>query len=94
MNCKPGDLAFIVHSEAGNEGRIVLVLGPSRPKGPGANAYGELPLWWCEGQGSPLQDTFGFLNTEFNFPDAYLRPIRPDDLEEQVPSAMELEVTP
>ena len=84
MRCKPGDLAEIVRSLCGNEGRRVVVERIARPsenldaiftfRGCGA-------LWVVQ----PLQplrciypdDTYAFDMKRSAFPDAWLRPIRP-----------------
>jgi hypothetical protein len=81
MNCKPGDLAFIVHSEAGNEGRIVEVV---RWVG-FLNALAESGAndWW---QVRPL-DGKPILWTRQSYGDFYvdrfLRPIRPGSITEE-----------
>lgn len=85
MNCKPGDIAIVIKSAAGNEGKIVEVLSP----------LGEDPVigrtMWCEGEGfcwlvrssgSPIKTSRGRIFGEAPIPDARLRPIRPGDLDE------------
>jgi hypothetical protein len=81
MRCTEGDLAAIVTSEAGNEGRRVLVDCPA-PLGP----HG--PEWWV----TPLQPLrlvccvggytrpCGLTMERTTFADAWLRPIRAEPL--------------
>ena len=82
MNCKPGDLAFIIRSDfPENIGRIVRVV-----KYAGVATFrraGTLYLWVVEAQGSPLRGKWlnsGVISSEFTSlaPDADLRPIRPE----------------
>ena len=84
MNCKPGDLAIIVKSAAGNEGAIVEVLGPAAP-------FGGLPVWFIESKGSVLNGLTP-PSHQAEIPDAWLRPIRPGDMEDETPVARDLEV--
>lgn len=85
MNCKQGDLAFVVSSEAGNIGKIVTVVRPA--------AFSEYCdfrhsdegfHWWIRAEGSPILDTWGGKHREESFPDAWLRPIRPPAQDESV----------
>ena len=78
MNCKPGDLAVIVRSFAGNEGKIVRCIevvqshdfsGLSVLGGPRWLIDRPVPLLLC-----------GFTRT---VADAALRPIRPNDGEDE-----------
>ena len=79
MNCKPGDLAFIVRSDfPENIGRIVRVVAAS---GNWTYASGTYFNWEVAVIGSPLtgnkdgryvKDTAGII------PDSFLRPIRPE----------------
>lgn len=89
MNCKPGDLAVIVKSAAGNEGRIVHVVDKAR-YGYGIDAYGDMPIWWVRSAGTPMPGTV-FSASEFNFPDAWLRPIRPPSQEDETETVKEME---
>lgn len=78
-NCLPGDLAMIVKSNSGNEGKLVDVLGEAQ-YGPGFHAYPEgMHLWWVRSLGRVASE-FGAHCPEFNFPDAYLRAFVPVDL--------------
>ena len=73
MNCREGDLAVVVRSHAGNEGRIVrcvrLVMGN------GALGYG--PRWVTE---PPLYSDLGWVVPPL---DVCLRPIRDNDGEDE-----------
>lgn len=76
MNCRPGDLAVIVRSTAGNEGRIVGVV----------RWIGRVPGWchsdrWEIRADRPLIGTYG--KEHWHAPDAYLRPIRPGDISDE-----------
>lgn len=77
MNCKPGDLAVVVKSWAGNEGRIVRVirLCPKTSKNPNIDSRGILtapePYWVID---QALPDFEGTLGK--TFADSQLRPIR------------------
>jgi len=73
MNCKPGDLAVIVRSRAGNEGRLVtcLRLANKAEADTAGFAQDAGPIWVVDRQ----------LNTLYGFPatlahDNNLRPIR------------------
>jgi len=81
MNCQPGDLAFIVHSDfPENIGRIVRVVSW---EGVYRLLSGRtLNLWNIEAQGSPLRGKWiqsGVISLEYKSmaPDEDLRPIRP-----------------
>ena len=92
MNCKPGDLAVIICSGAGNEGKIVEILRP-------ASGSESIPFshhsqgfhWWIRSCGSPIKSLFSGSRKETVYPDAWLRPIRPGDLEDETPTVRELE---
>lgn len=76
MNCKPGDLAVIVKSRAGNEGRFVEVVNGDVERLPGDLGMASFgPLWRVRSYGS-IRSSWGWLHEEFAFPDAWLRPIR------------------
>ena len=67
MNCKPGDLALIVYSRAGNEGKIVRCL----------RFIGHVPGWAgydCWEIDQSIKGTFGDLTNTVQ--DAHLRPLR------------------
>jgi hypothetical protein len=80
MNCKPGDLAVIVRSMAGNEGVVVSIVGPAHEELPGfLGCLSRIPecghLWHCRAT-RPIPADIGTSDSEFAFPDAWLRPIR------------------
>lgn len=76
MNCKPGDLAVIVKSLAGNEGRLVNVVNSDVYMLPGDLSGMPHPLWRVRSLGEPVRSTIGWIDKEFAFPDAWLKPIR------------------
>lgn len=67
MNCNKGEMAFIVHSEAGNEGKIVTCIEIAATDSPDGE-------WWTVDR--QLNTTIG--DTMNTVPDAWLRPIRGD----------------
>jgi hypothetical protein len=76
MNCKKGDLAVIVVSRAGNEGRIVRCV----------SYVGHLAGWigddrWLVDADRPLQSMYG--RPHFHARDCDLRPIRPGDISDE-----------
>lgn len=76
MNCKPGDLAVMIRSSAGNEGTFVHVVGSDIEGMSGSEGYpGAGWLWHCRAH-RPIAGHTGFIDVEFAFPDAWLRPIR------------------
>jgi hypothetical protein len=84
MNCKQGDLAVIVYAgRSGRDlGKLVNVI-----RGNGYDEDGDF-MWECESSGTPLfaytEDGYGpgIESPKALIPDAWLRPIRPGDLEE------------
>jgi hypothetical protein len=94
MNCKQGDLAVIVNGEEphegvkykqGNLGRIVEVIAP----------FGTYPgygfLWIIKSFGSPIPCSDGKVLAQCHCPDAWLRPIRPGELDDETQDNSELE---
>jgi hypothetical protein len=80
MNCKPGDLAVVVKSYAGNEGKIVRVLQLNKKQqlfGPNGLEYGI--VWEID---PPLIGWGGVKLTKAMF-DYQLRPIRDNDGEDE-----------
>ena len=73
MNCKPGDLAVIVRSKAGNCGRFLTVIRLATAED--LLAYGDAhpgsPIWVSD---TPVRDVAGNVNPIV--PDDILRPIR------------------
>jgi len=74
LNCKQGDLAIVVRSAAGNEGKIVRCV--KLTKGGGALGYG--PRWRTE---PVLIGSNGMPRPPL---DACLRPLRDSDGEDEV----------
>lgn len=70
MNCKPGDLAYIVQSDAGNEGVVVEVIRLCDER---TRIHGE-PTWLCR-TSTPRITNMGFPDTESGVQDRRLRPI-------------------
>lgn len=103
MNCKAGDIAKIIRSEAGNEGRQLAVLEPisyeaARAIDPRCVQWrlsGFGPLWLVQ----PLQplrirsldgEYLGTLMERCVFPDSSLKPIPGDGLGDETPNSEEL----
>lgn len=76
MRCRPGDLAAISVSAAGNHGRIVEVIDDDVYGLSGSGADVPKPLWRVRSLSGPLNNDLGFSRVEFAFPDAWLRPLR------------------
>jgi hypothetical protein len=74
MNCKPGDLAVMVKSEAGNEGRIVRCLSLTHAS---YRKFGSGPAWFTEPM---LKNEDG---KSLPTLDVCLRPIRPGDISDE-----------
>jgi hypothetical protein len=82
MNCKQGDLAVVVRSASGNEGRIVRcirTMGVVEWKGPGNVIKGRGVAWLID---PPLPAWHGRLDRLAL--DACLRPIRDQDGEDEM----------
>ena len=77
LNCRPGDLAVIVRSEAGNEGKVVhcLRLDAARSSGPTVTKSGKLlppsPIWAIDRAINHVRGTIAPYCH-----DSYLRPLR------------------
>jgi len=99
MNCKPGDMAIIIRSQAGNEGKLVDIIAPlgTNPVFDGSRwNYGsnrDKFSWLVRTRGQPLLSTRGDSYIEMPFPDAFMRPIRPDELEDDIQEIKELELS-
>lgn len=77
MNCKPGDLAVVIRSDAKNAGKVVEVLRPAtKIESEGFRHFNEGFHWWVRSAGSPIVSGLGVVRTETALPDARLRPIR------------------
>jgi hypothetical protein len=78
MRCKPGDLAVIVVSPSGhNLSKIVEVCAYR-------GIHSEFgPIWRIRTGGSPLVTEYGCVGVTCDIPDAWLRPIRDSDGEDE-----------
>ncbi len=81
MNCKPGDLAYVVADEhAENVGRIVEVLGTAR-------FVFHAPAWYCAVWAAPIRivdplaPTRACYGYRADFADADLKPVFAESLE-------------
>lgn len=97
MRCKPGDMALVVKSNAGNEGKMVEVKewweeGTCPDSAGGWNLH---TGWRCEGEGLKVvwDDNTTSPVTSTVFPDAWLLPIRPLDEPDEAETVTELEDT-
>lgn len=84
--CKLGDRAIIVHSAAGNEGKIVRIIGDCGSQSREPLEYAGIryyypscglgaKLWVVESEGSPLKGSRVGPRTVVPFPDMWLRPL-------------------
>ncbi|MDE1866978.1 MAG: hypothetical protein KGI08_04615 [Thaumarchaeota archaeon] len=90
MNCKQGDLAIVVKSTAGNEGKIVTCLKLFN-KVPGrTDSHG--PLWETDTALNNFNGLTGkIVGTTRYIPDSFLRPIKGlDELEDETNKELEL----
>lgn len=81
MNCKQGDLAVVVRSGAGNEGRVLTCLRLASRAECKAEGFG----WWAGAvwvTDAALACTYG--PTTRLYPDSRLRPLRDGDGEDEV----------
>ena len=82
LNCKPGDLAIVVRSYAGNEGKIltcVRLASVSEQRALGYSVELEGPMWVTD---RATVNTAG--KTDFLMPDDRLRPLRGGSSEDEV----------
>ena len=80
MNCKQGDLAMIVRSCAGNEGRVLKCLRLATARECKADSVvWSGPVWFTD---ADIPDTFG--ETTHLYPDNRLRPLRNSDGEDEI----------
>ena len=89
MNCKQGDLAIVVRSYAGNEGKIVTCvkyLGPTVFRNP-KNVHVSLDAWEVDIDINGWDGT----TTIKTFPDCYLKPLRGDLLNDELDVSKTLE---
>lgn len=78
MNCRPGDLAIIVKSVAGNEGKIVRCIR-LLPSGSDKKFVFDGPRWVID---RPVPDSIGLEIS--SLADCALRPIRDNDGEDEM----------
>jgi hypothetical protein len=78
MNVKPGDLAIVIGSKAGNQGKIVEVIGPLGVE----PIYGGLKwgrgtgnFFWLVKGNTALYDTGGNIRSIIPCRDIWLRPV-------------------
>lgn len=89
MNCKEGDLAIVIRSKCGNEGKIVRCvkyLGEIRLVSINLKVSDPTACWHIE---PPLIGVFGKIGN--GFPDRDLKPIRNSDGEDETLSWKTLE---
>ena len=101
MNCKQGDLAIVVRSEAGNAGKIVecvQMMGDASVVHDGFwwGKAGQGPMWLVQAKGTGLmavEQQTGRLygpTTVRPFPDSSLRPLRGLDETEDVNTGQDI----
>ena len=101
MNCKPGELAIVVRSEMGNQGRMVLIVRrvmPGERRLPNGATVCPTDDWVIQGRMRTadekifslggveigrMEDNVQDEETMLPFPDAWLRPIRDQDGEDE-----------
>lgn len=75
MNCKPGDLAMLVFSRVGNEGKIFTVIRLATAGEVSDWRLNPRLTWWAISE--PIRSSWG---DYFEYaPDEFLRPIRDQD---------------
>lgn len=79
LNCKEGDLAIIVKSYSGNEGKIVKCLRYFEKEWTLENGTKYLPSWEID---IKLGNKYGYFHN--SIPDEQLRPIRDQDGEDEM----------
>lgn len=90
MNCKPGDLAIVVRSFPGGIMKAGFVVTCIEVH---ARIFSTLDgqvyenVWFVDHNGN----RHGVNGWPLGVPDAFLRPIRPSDLEDETPTVRELE---
>ena len=90
MNCKPGDLAIVVRGFPGGVLKCgFLVTCIKFHVSVMSSLDGEIykNVWFVAHNGKQTSPN----GCPFGVPDAYLRPIRPGDLEDETPTVRELE---
>lgn len=87
MRCKPGDLAIVVRQPKSDPTALGAILAVVQL----VKSDSE-PMWWCKSF-RPYICRSGNAATDFCIKDAYLRPIRPGDLEDETPRDVIKELT-
>ena len=78
LRCKPGDMALIIRSSCGNEGKIVTCLEFIGKENDNWHANGDR---WRIDRKIPWTDKSGRIRGEHDtISDRYLMPIRPDEI--------------
>lgn len=80
MNCKPGDLAIVVRSAAGNLGKVVRCIRLATEAEKHELCFFQREAMWFTD--TPMTSTWGCVDTLMF--DAYLRPIRDSDGEDEM----------
>lgn len=79
MNCRKGDLAIVVKSDAGNEGRIVRCIRlMTRAEKQALSYFRDEPMWITD---TNMVSTWGTYDTTMW--DSYMRPIRDNPGEDE-----------
>ncbi len=89
MNCEPGDLAIMVKSYAGNEGKIFHCVRLATMDELMRDSFDTGTNWWLIDRAIP--STWGELAPYAD--DKNLRPIRPGDMSDETPTDIRREVT-
>lgn len=76
MNCKPGDLALVVKSKVGNEGKIVRCIRLATPVEADRVEWWSGPLWHTDVPLLSLRPATNVRREVCFAPDSALRPIR------------------
>ena len=90
MNCKPGDLAIVVRSFPGDvlkAGFVVTCIEVHDGLFSALDGEFYRNVWFVDHNGNKKAPN----GCPLGVPDAYLRPIRPGDLEGETPTVRELE---
>ncbi|CAB5219093.1 hypothetical protein UFOVP229_27 [uncultured Caudovirales phage] len=87
LNCRPGDLAVVVRSVAGNEGKVVTCLR-LHPPGTDNTSVEDGPVWEIDRplvgvlRSRSTGEVFGRVSSPY-MPDKLLRPLRGDVAEDE-----------
>lgn len=81
MRCKPGDLAYVVRSNCGNEGRVVTVEYWVQQGHRFGKFASSVDGWLCTGS---LRDSKGGKLSDGVYPDTWLFPLIDNDGEDEM----------